>query len=44
MTQADEDAAKARLANRHRSVILGWCLGAMVLLVYLVTLVRLVRT
>lgn len=44
MTEQGEDAANTRrAASRHRSLILGCCLGGLVLLVYLVTLVRLVR-
>lgn len=43
MSDPADDAGKRRVMNRSRSVVLGCCLGAMVVLVYLVTLVRLVR-
>ncbi len=48
MSEPDKEAPEAQgagqAANRNRSAVLGWCLGGMVVLVYLVTLVRLVRS
>lgn len=43
MNEPDEPRSQQQLANRQRSRVLGYCLGGMVVLVYLITLVRLIR-
>lgn len=43
MNESDDPHRQQQIANRQRSRVLGYCLGGMVVLVYLITLVRLVR-